>query len=174
MLQTENVTLSHAAKRIYFEAFPKEERMPFPMMVAMSKLWSTDFWAFYDDDALCGFVYTAHNPHLLFIMFLAVDRALRSQGYGSAILREVRRKHPKKSIVVTIEPCDPGVPDLALREKRKSFYLRNGFEETGYRIKLGGAAQEILIANGVFSKAQFRLFLALYSNGVMWPKIWKP
>ena len=38
---------SSDVKRIYFDAFPKKERMPFPMMVAMSKLWNTDFLGFY-------------------------------------------------------------------------------------------------------------------------------
>ena len=35
-------------KRIYFDAFPKNERMPFLMMVAMSKLWNTQFLSFCD------------------------------------------------------------------------------------------------------------------------------
>lgn len=30
-------------KRIYFDAFPKNERMPFFLMVLMSKLWNTQF-----------------------------------------------------------------------------------------------------------------------------------
>lgn len=56
-LKTANVKLNDAGvKRIYLDAFPKEERMPFSMMVAMSKLWNTNFWAFYDKDVLCGFV----------------------------------------------------------------------------------------------------------------------
>ena len=33
-------------KEIYFDSFPKNERMPFPMMVAMSKLWNTEFLGF--------------------------------------------------------------------------------------------------------------------------------
>lgn len=41
-------------KHIYFEAFPKKERMPFPMMVVMSKLRNTEFLGFYDGDTPCG------------------------------------------------------------------------------------------------------------------------
>ena len=41
-LEIQNVKMrSTAIRRIYLEAFPKRERMPFPMMVAMSKLWNT-------------------------------------------------------------------------------------------------------------------------------------
>ena len=38
---------SRNIKRIYFDAFPKNERMPFFMMVLMSKLWNTQFLSFY-------------------------------------------------------------------------------------------------------------------------------
>lgn len=173
MLRTVNVTLNHDVKNIYFEAFPKEERMPFPLMVAMSKLWNTNFWAFYDDDTLCGFVYIATNRKLAFIMFFAIDKLLRSKGYGGTILQEIQKKYPNKKIIVSIEPCDNSAPDIENRTRRKAFYLRNGYTETGYKIKLSGVVQDILITNGEFSKKEFRSFFAFYSNGIMWPKIWK-
>lgn len=40
-------------------------------------------------------------------------------------------------------------------------------------MKLNGTVQEIIITNGEFIKMEFRLFFALYSNGTMWPQIWK-
>ena len=85
-------------KRIYFEAFPKKERMPFPMMVAMSKLWNTQFFSFYDGDVPCGFIYLASIGKIVFVMFFAVDKALRSKGYGSAILQDIKNKYPEKRL----------------------------------------------------------------------------
>lgn len=174
-LKTANVKLNDAeVKRIYLGAFPKEERMPFSMMVAMSKLWNTNFWAFYDEDVLCGFVYMAINRNLVFIMFLAVDKTLRSQGYGSAILQEISKKYLNKKIIISIEPCDNCAPDLKIRKMRKSFYLKNGYQETGYKIKLNGVVQDVIIKNGEFSRKEFRFFFMVYSNGTVWPQIWKP
>lgn len=173
-LRIEAVTLRHEdVRRIYLDAFPKEERMPFPMMVAMSKLWNTQFLGFYDGDVLCGFAYLALDRELVFIMFLAVDRSLRSKGFGSAILEEVRRRSPGKKAIVSIELCDEDAPDIEIRKRRKAFYLRNGYGETGFLIKLGGVTQELLVANGAFVKKEFRAFFARYSNDVMWPKIWQ-
>lgn len=159
-------------QNIYIDSFPKNERMPFPMMVAMSKLWNTDFWAFYDKDTLCGFIYLAHNRKIVFVMFLAVDKTIRSNSYGSAILQEIQYKYPDKKIIISIEPCDKNTPDIELRVRRKDFYLRNGYRETGYRMKLNGVVQEIIIRNGEFDKKQFRTFFAVYSNGTVWPRIW--
>ena len=106
-------------------------------------------------------------------MFLAVDKTLRSKGYGSAILQDIQNKYPEKKIIISIEPCDKNAFDIELRTKRKEFYMRNGYQETGYMMKLNGIVQEIIIKNGKFDKKQFRSFLALYSNGTMWPRIWK-
>ena len=136
MMNVKKVKLGHSAvKRIYFESFPKSERMPFPLMVAMSKLWNTDFLGFYEEDTLCGFIYLAHNRKIVFVMFFAVDAALRSKGFGSAILQEIQKKYPTKKIIISIEPCDETAPDIEIRKKRKAFYLRNGYKETGYMIK---------------------------------------
>ncbi len=173
-MQIKNVKLRDVnVKNIYTDSFPKIERIPFPMMVAMSKLWNTDFLAFYDKDTLCGFIYLAHIRNIVFVMFFAVDKMLRSKGYGSAILQEIQNKYPDKKIIVSIEPCDKNAPDIDLRTRRKDFYLRNGYKETGYMIKLAGVVQEIIICNGEFDKKQFRTFFALYSNGTMWPRVWK-
>lgn len=173
-MQIKNVKLRNVnVKNIYTDSFSKNERMPFLIMVAMSKLWNTDFLAFYDKDTLCGFIYLAYNRNIVFVMFLAVDKMLRSKGYGSAILQEIQNKYPDKKIIVSIEPCDKNAPDIDLRTRRKDFYLQNGYKETGYMIKLAGVVQEIIICNGEFDKKQFRTFFALYSNGTMWPRIWK-
>ena len=160
-------------KRIYFDAFPKNERMPFFLMVLMSKLWNTQFWGFYDGDTPCGFAYFAVNRKLLFLMFLAVYNSLRGEGYGSAILAEIRDKYPDKKLIVSIEPCEDTSPDIEIRKRRKAFYGRNGYGETDFQIKLSGVVQDVLIANGEFRKNEFLLFFILYSNGTVWPRIWK-
>ena len=96
-MRTQKVSFSSRdVRQMYLDAFPPAERMPFPVMVAMSKLWHTDFLEFYDGDTLCGFVYLAHNRKLVFIMFLAVDETFRSKGYGSAILHEIQSNIRKR------------------------------------------------------------------------------
>ena len=160
-------------KQIYVDAFSKEERMPFPMMIAMSYLWNTEFLSYYDGDTLCGIIYLATVGRQTFVMFFAVDEKQRSCGYGSQILDCVQKAYPKNKIIISIEPCcDKSTDNLEVRIRRKNFYLRNGYKETGYFMKLG-TTQEIIIKNGVFSKLKFRMFFALYSFLTIHPKIWK-
>jgi len=171
-LKVKKVSLnSKDVKAVYFDSFPPNERMPFWMMEAMSKLWNTGFLSFYDNDKLCGFIYYAVQFSQVFVMFFAVNRELRSKGYGSEILNELQKLYPAKTVIVSIEHSNND--KTGELERRKRFYLRNGFKETGYLIRLKGVEQEILVRNGQFSKSRFRAFLALYSNGTLWPKIWK-
>ena len=173
-LGTQKVKINNMdIKRIYFESFPKRERMPFPLMVAMSKLWNTKFFGFYDGDIPCGFIYLASNRKIVFVMFFAVDKCLRSKGYGSFILQQIKNKYPDKKIIVSIEPCDDIAPDIELRKRRKTFYMKNGYKETGYMMKLNGVMQEIMVTNGEFIKREFCSFFLTYSFGSIYPKIWE-
>ena len=72
---------------------------------------------------------------------------------------EIKNRYPEKQIIVSIEPCDDSAPDIEIRKKRKAFYKRNGYYETGYMIKLSGKEQEIMITNGDFDKKEFFCFL---------------
>lgn len=159
-------------KEIYRASFPASERMPFVMMVLMSLLWNTQFNVFYDGETLCGFVYMATIGRQTFIMFFAVDEKYRNKGYGSAILDAVQTRHPKNRIIVSIEPCET-TDESNIRNRRKAFYCRNGFAETGYYLSLYSKKQEVLIKNGTFGRWKFFFFILLYGNCVMIPIIWK-
>lgn len=175
-MDIENVLKSKCkreVKEIYITSFPKEERMPFALMMMMSCLWNTQFLAFYDKETLCGLVYMATLGRQTFIMFFAVDAKLRSKGYGSSILNEIQSLHPKNKIIVSIEPCNESAENIEQRLKRKNFYIRNGYQETGYLMTLSGQVQEIIIKNGTFNKWKFMIFFILYSCCTVIPKIWK-
>ena len=46
-------------KRIYFDSFPKKDRMPYWMLLLMAKMNHTEFRAFCDQGRVCGFSYFA-------------------------------------------------------------------------------------------------------------------
>ena len=140
-----------AVKAIYHAAFPKEERMPFWTMRLLAKMPTTQLLAFYEGGTLCGFAYVGLGEKVAFLMFLAVDQASRSQGHGSAILQALRERYPHHKHLVSIELCGEGVPNREQRLRRKAFYLRNSYQETGWQITLSKLPQEVLVANGDFS-----------------------
>ena len=85
----------------------------------------------------------------------------------------IQTMYPKNKIIVSIEPCVDNAANLEQRLKRKDFYIRNGYRETGYSMKLAGQEQEILISKGLFDKRKFIAFFIIYSSCTTIPKIWK-
>lgn len=142
-------------------------------MRAMAKMQNTRFLAFYEEALLCGFVYMAVAGNIVFVMFFAVEESLRCRGYGGRILAEIQAQHPAQKLSFPLKNVIGDVPDLEKRLRRKSFYLRNGFQETGFRIELEKQEQEIIIKNGTFDSREFSGFLKKYSNGTLRPPIWK-
>lgn len=160
-------------KEIYKASFVKEDRMAFWMMRMMSRMKSTDFLSFYDEDILCGFVYMATLDNLTFIMFFAVDENNRSKGYGSRILEEIQSIYPSNKIVLTIERCIEDADNIEQRLRRKKFYINNGYKDTKFLVELVNKTQEVLIKNGEFKSDEFVSFFKKYSNGTMKLKVWR-
>lgn len=104
-------------------------------------------------------------------MFLAVDKRVRSRGNGSRILDQIKADHPDDIIIVSFEPSVEGADGCGPGSRRKAFYLRNGFRETGYAGVMGGKSQEIMVYNGAFDPDSFREFFRKYSNGATCPEI---
>jgi len=170
---TGNTQDKQKIKDIYMSSFAVKDRMPFWMLLMVAKMKNTEFISFYDRDILCGFTFMLPIENLTYIMYLAVDETLRSKGYGSRILNEIQSMYPDNKIMLTIERCDEDAKNIEQRVKRKSFYLKNDYIETGYLQKLPGQKQEILIANGKFDKDEFSCFFKKYSRGLMKPKLCK-
>ena len=89
-------------REIYLASFPREERMPFFLMCLLAKMPQTQFLAFREGEQVCGFAYMAVLDGMAFLLFLAVDPALRSRGYGSAILRDMSLY--SETMGLTLEP----------------------------------------------------------------------
>ena len=83
-------------------------------------------------DEPAGFMVVRQYGQIVYLAYLAVRTDLRSKGIGGHALRELIRKYPEQKIVVEFEaPVGDSSPD-SIRLRRKNFYIRNGFYETGW------------------------------------------
>ena len=69
--------------------------------------------------------------------------------------------------------CYAAAGNAAQRLRRRQFYLRNGYAQTGYLVELSGQKQEILLQNGDFDPEECFAFFQKYSNGAMRPPIFR-
>ena len=136
------------------ESFPPEELMQTDMQLKLCADGALDVWAVYAAEEFVGFTTVYPHTRLAYVFFLAVSSKTRSHGYGSRILSMLREQYSGKRIVLDIEPLDPGAPNYDIRVRRKQFYLRNGFHESGWLLKYLGLSFEVLYAE---APGEFRI-----------------
>ncbi|MBP5473865.1 MAG: GNAT family N-acetyltransferase [Bacteroidales bacterium] len=129
------------------EAFPPIEYPGLQKVMEMSKLYNADFLSIYDKADFVGFITVLKYKNLAYLYFLAVQKELRSKGYGSAILNMLKDIYPGYTQVVDLEKQDKLADNAEQRKKRLSFYMRNGYKRTGFFAKYCGMDLEILCAS---------------------------
>lgn len=126
------------------EAFPINERLEMEEMLKFAKATNTDVLGIYDGENPIGFSLITKNDRCGYIYYYAIDKGLRSKGYGSAALRELVRKYEDLQIVLDFEATDENAENNEQRIRRRKFYLGNGFYETGRYTLLSGERFEVV------------------------------
>ena len=143
----ENTKNLEDIKQLYMDAFPFDERIPFYIMVSVGNDRGVEFLSIYDDDTWLGFIHTLVGEKLSYIFYFAIDGSLRQSGYGSKIIREYKKMHPKLSLA--IEPIEEDSDNIKQRKKRLAFYEKNGFETPDTRVVELGVEFALMGAKGM-------------------------
>lgn len=159
-LHTEKITKENRFwQQINFlakEAFPPEEYLAPDTLVEMSKEDSFDFWALTDKDTFIGFMVVKTYKDLAYLFFLAIAPAYRAKGYGSRAIETLRALYPDKKQIVDFEAQDKTAPNNEQRIKRRQFYLKNGYKETGLFLSYLGVDYEVFCMDGDFEPQEFK------------------
>lgn len=165
MLQTEPVTKDSVFwKKINFlakEAFPPEEYLAPEKMIEMARADSFDFLTLRDGGTFVGFMVVQTYENLAYLFFLAIDADCRSKGYGSCAIEMLRKKYPDKKHVVDFEMPDDSADNSRQREKRRDFYLRNGYRETGLFLSYLGVDYEVFCMDDDFDPKTFKEMMSM-------------
>ena len=114
-------------ERINTEAIPECERN------SLDDLMDTgaEVQGIFLDNAPVGYFVLRKYKMILYLAYFAVRRERRSEGIGSRALKKLAEEKKDHLIVVEFE-APPGSETNHMAERRRAFYLRNGFYETGW------------------------------------------
>lgn len=118
-------------KALYEEAFPKEERKEFALIVRKHP--NVRLEVMEEDNQFCGFLTYILYRDIVFGDYLAVTDNMRGKNVGTQVLTWMKEKYPDQRIGLEIETPDESAPNQEQRLRRKAFYERNGFSLTGLR-----------------------------------------
>lgn len=142
-------------ERLLTAAFPAYELVPYSFLTEQARRDEVSLLAYHDDGQFCGFVFMIEGVDMAYVLYLAVDETLRSKGYGARILADVSERCAGKTLMLDIEPIDEAAPNLEQRKRRREFYLRNGFEPTGYTVCFEDDVYEALCKGPGFDPERF-------------------
>src|SRR5699024_9391089 len=108
-------------------AFTKYKREPGTWLLINIKYQRDNIMAIYYHEQFVGFAYVIHSHGMHYILYLAVNDQIRSQGYGTRIINELRRLYPEDSLALDVEQPNPQAANNQQRLRRLKFYRRNGF-----------------------------------------------
>ena len=152
-------------KRIYVKSFPLIERKPFALIKSKAKKGSAQIICLKTDEKVCGLIITAQHDDIMLVDYFAIDASFRDKGIGTESIREFLKLYSEQYRVF-LEIEKPDDTDK-LKERRKAFYLRNGFNCSGTQISLFGVPMELLYAT---KPVDFDEYYKLYEK--VYGKIW--
>lgn len=153
-------------KKLYKEAFPPDERVPFGMLMRRADSPLADLFGLFDDDTLVGFAYVVKKGKLYYLFYFAMKPEERGKGYGSETLALLREKYRDGVLFLALEKRDPASPNYEERLRRHAFYERCGFTDVAKSLKESSVVYDVMTSGGDVSDAGFRPMMREYLGPV--------
>ena len=112
-----------------------------------------------------------NDKNIVMLDYLAVNTDLRSKGIGTFILNEVVRYYEGKKVFLACETLDKNAKNSEQRQKRYSFYKKNGWKNTGLITKGSSGEMYILAFEPVYREEY--IFAQEFACGKLLAKIGK-
>lgn len=141
---------------LYHKSFPKCEKKPFSLILFSYHKKRTDVWYLSYNGHFAGLAITINSTDTILLDYYAISDTLRGHGIGSRVLRSMQKHYSPKGLLIEIESCTPGAPNLKERTHRKAFYLRNRMVPLDINVLLFGVEMELLGYNCQMNFSKYR------------------
>lgn len=166
----ENKQYRKLVKQLYESSFPEDEQVPFLILRNKAKTKISDLYAITDQETFVGMLCTVYHVDIVFLWYLAVTPNMQGKGYGSQILQEVKKQFPKNRLILNIEEVNHECKETI---KRKQFYLKNGFIESGFKTEEYGVVYEMLAYPTKITYPEYEAMMRKYSGDKIFEQIYK-
>lgn len=133
-------------EELYMEAFPEDERRPFPVIIKAQGKGDAEILIIgqQDGDGMLGEVIFTRHKDVVLLDYFAITPAFRGQGIGTKVLWELKKRCNKVHLVLEIESTKVEADNLKQRLSRKAFYERCGMRTMDYSVMVMGVEMEVL------------------------------
>lgn len=158
-----------ALKKLFEEAFPENERpMSLDGILAYLDQLPCDLLGVYPDetpDKFSGFYFGVRGESGVYGVYFATCPELRSSGIGGKAFKAILEYYGDTPFWFSYESPFEESDNAEQRERRRRFYLKNGFHETGWFTKMNGTEFIIACSREEFDKEEFEAFVGAMMAG---------
>ena len=149
--------------KLNFEAFPINEHTETDFIYDFNNK-AFDLLGIYPDenpDDFAGYFLCIKNDKTVYISYFAILPEKRNLGIGTRALADLKEYYKGRQIVLYFESIFEECENIEQRKRRRAFYLRNGFYETGWFITVNDVNFEIVGSQENFDKESYQQILDL-------------
>ncbi len=151
-------------EEINTEAISENERTSLDNLFATGADGHLEVLGIYEENGPVGFFVVRKYKSTRYLAYFAVKAEWRSKGIGSKALALLIDRYPNCQIVVEFEAPRKDVKEDDMIVRRRNFYLRNGFHETGWFTFYDGVEFEIACSRPMFDKHEFEGFVEYFGT----------
>lgn len=159
-----------ALKKLYEEAFPENERpMSMDTILTFLDQMPCDLLGVYPDetpDEFSAFFFGIRGESGVYGVYFATRPDLRSTGIGGKAFKAILEYYDDMPFWFSYESPFEESDNAEQRERRRKFYLKNGFYETGWFTRLNDTEFILACSKEEFDKEAFEKFMASTMAGV--------
>ena len=138
-----------AVRKLYEGAFPERERIiGMDDILKLSDQFPIELLGIYPDETpetFAGFFVLLNTEGFAYLVYFATCPEMRSTGIGSKAIKSLVEYLGDKTLLFSYESIYEESDNAEQRIRRRNFYLKNGFYETGWFTKMNGT--EFILAS---------------------------
>ncbi len=116
-------------KELYIQAFPLRERLD---LRSLFEVMPATLWGIYTDREtrrFAGFFIVIEDQKLVFLHYFATNPEVYTADLRQQALQALRKRYRERPLMVVYERIGQESDDGAQRQRRRTFYLHNGFHD---------------------------------------------
>lgn len=152
------------------KSFPIEEYLDPIKLVDMAKEDDFKFLSLVDNDDFIGFMAIKIYKEFTYLFFLTIEESYRCKGYGAKAISLIKEMYPNKKHTVDFEKVNENASNYEQRIKRRKFYLRNGYKETGLYLSYLNVEYEVFCTDDNFNIDMFKEMMTTFNIEGFSPK----
>ena len=150
-------------EKLYTSAFPLEERIDIQTLYRLNREGLIEILILKNNDTNLGLAVIYLNEAIHLLSYFAIDTRYRGLGLGSRALYLLKESYD--DLIIEIESTKiENADDFSLRNRRKAFYIKNGFDIIDARVDYFGTEMELMATKDAGLEEYFDTYLNIFDQ----------